>query len=562
MDYKFRKKLFDKLKNDRKTWDNMYQVVGEYVSQVKQNFENSPQAGEFLVEDVFDSTGSFAAHNSASALLGMLWHGSAKQSIEISAPDGLEMTGELADYYARMTETLVGAMDDPKANLGIALMEYMADQLIFGTSGVGVESGDDSLLMFKPYGVKELYIDEGKNGQVDELYLLFEWTIKRIVDEYGLENVSEKIKEKYEDKQWLERAKVLICIYPRIEKKADAGVLAMPYETVHLEYDNECHVLKESGFSSLPIKVGRFKKLNYERYGRSPAMDALPDIREANVLREAVIIATEKNLDPPLGIMDDGALGGGVVDTSAGSISVFNGAMNNGNPVFPLVTVGSIPDALARLESLRESIAQHFHLDRLLDFNNQTQMTFGEAQIRNGIRNASLASLYMRQISEVLTPLIERCGDILFQLGEFGVIEGSEQETELKALGKDVYYIPDILVERMENEQDIYQIVYKTQAANAQRSEEYIAILDVLSFAIQATQIDPTVRHRYNLHEGIKVLGNIRGLPVDILRQDDEVEALIQAENQQAMQMQGMAMAEQGANVVEKMANARETVRG
>lgn len=554
---------FDQLKNERKTWDDMYQVLGEYVSQIKQNFQNTPQAGEFLIEDLYDSTGTFAAHNAASALLGMLWPGTAKQAIEITPPDDLEVTTELAEFYSKMTERLVAAMDDPSANLSITLIEYMQDQMIFGTSGVGVESGDKSKLLFKPYGVKELYIDEGKNGLVDEVYLLFEWTIKRIVDEYGIENVSQKIKDKYTNGKLLDRQKVLIAITERKEFKATEGNLAMPYMSLHIEYDNQCHVLKESGFSDLPIKVGRFKKLNYERYGRSPAMDALPDIREANVLREAVIIATEKNLDPPLLVLNDGMLGGGVIDTSAGSITVFNASSGIGNnaPITPLITVGSIPDALQRLEELRQTIAQHFHLDRLIDFNNQTQMTFGEAQIRDQIRNASLSSLYARQIAEVFTQFSIRSIEILLQIGEFGVVKGSDQEKEFKNLGKRIEYIPNVLVERIEAGQDIYSIKFKTRAANAQRAEEYLAILDVLSFGIQSMQVDPTIRHRVNLHEGLKEIGSIRALPVGILREDDAVEELIAAEQQQNNAAAQLQAGQAAAGIVDTLASANKAAR-
>jgi len=43
-------------------------------------------------------------------------------------------------------------------------------------------------------------------------------------------------------------------------------------------------------------------------------------------------------------------------------------------------------------------------------------------------------------------------------------------------------------------------------------------------------QVDPSLKHRLDLHESIKQLGVIRGLPVGILRQDDEVEALVAQE--------------------------------
>lgn len=562
MDVKQYKDQFDTLKSERSNWDTMYQVIGEFVSQIKQNFTTTPQNGEFLIGDIYDSTGTFAAHNSASALLGMLWPSTAKQVLEISPPDDIVLDTELAKFYERMTERTARALDDPAANLSLSLDEYMLDQVIFGTSGVGVERGDTSKLLFKPYGVKELYIDEGKNGRVDSQYLFFEWTVRRVVKEYGLENVSDVTAKAFKDGKLNNKVKVLIVICDREKAKAKAGVLAMPIMSLHIEYDSN-HVLKESGFAELPIKVGRFRKLNYERYGRSPAMSALPDIREANALREGIILATEQNLSMPMGVLDDGMLGGGVIDRSAGGVTVFNASANTGgNP--PIFEIGQRPDvsvALARLEDLKNTIAQHFSLDRLIDFNNETQMTFGEAQIRNQIRNASLSALFSRQLAEVITPLIGRSVSLLMEDGEFGVVKDSDKEAEFKALGKKIEYIPELLMKRMDEGQDIYQVKYKTQAANASRAEEYIAILDVLSFGIQAMQVDPTVRHRVNLHEGLKEIGSIRGLPVGVLRQDDDVEERLQQDQEQQQSQQQLEGGVQAADIVSKLASANQAVR-
>lgn len=553
---------FEKLKAARQNWDTMYQVLGEYISLIKQNFEGQPASGDFLIDDIFDSKAAYAAINSASSLQGMLWSGTAKQSIFLREPDGLEITTELAEYYERITDVLTDAFDSPYSNFALSFDEYMLDQMIFGTSGIGVEKGTKSLLKFKPYGVKELYIDEGADGLISDIFLFFEWSVKRTVAEYGIDNVSDKVRQKYEQGKFLDTVKILICIVPREIFKAEKGYLAMPYASYHIEYDS-CHMIKEGGYSELPIKIGRFKKLNYERYGRSSGMFALPDIKEANVLAESIIVATEKVLDMPKGVLDDGILGGGTIDFSAGSITTFNSSaqMGNRNPVFD---IGSPPDiswAKDRLMELHESIAQHFYIDRLLDFNNETQMTFGEAQIRAGLRNASLSSLFARQIAEVLTPVIDRAVNILFQLGELGVAEGSEQEQERINEGKEVFYIPDELLERIEKGQDIYKVGYRTQAANAARSEEYIAIIDVLGFGIQSLQIDPTVSERINLHEGVKQLADIRGLPVGVIREDDEVEERINARREAEEGAQTMNMMQQGAGIVESLASANKAVR-
>lgn len=177
MDAKQYKDHFDSLKAERSSWDTMYQVLGEYISLVKQNFEGQPANGEFLIDDIFDSKAAYAAINSSSSLQGMLWTGTAKQSIFLHEPDGLKSNTELAQYYERITGVLVDAFDSPYANFALSFDEYMLDQMIFGTSGIGVEKGNKSLLKFKPYGVKELYIDEGKDGLVSDEFLFFEWHI-------------------------------------------------------------------------------------------------------------------------------------------------------------------------------------------------------------------------------------------------------------------------------------------------------------------------------------------------------------------------------------------------
>jgi hypothetical protein len=188
-------------------------------------------------------------------------------------------------------------------------------------------------------------------------------------------------------------------------------------------------------------------------------------------------------------------------------------------------------------------------------------MTFGEAQIRNQIRNASLAMVYGRQLSEVFTPLVERCVNIKFEDGDFGVVPKSEKEQERLAAGKEVKNLPPELVERLEQDKPIYQVRYKTQAANAARSEEYMAILDVLSFGIQAMNVDPSVRHRVDLHRGVEEIARIRSVPAGVIRANDVVEELMKEEKAQQQGQQDMQMAVSGADVVQKMASATQTAR-
>jgi hypothetical protein len=565
MDYKKLAKDFDRVKAKRSNFDSMYQVIGEYVAMTRQDFQGQPSNGEFLVDRIFDATGAFAATNAASSLLGMLWPGASANTFELAPPDNDDDEKNEANekFYEKLNKVTYQAFDDPRANLAEALDEYMNDQMIFGTSGVGVELGEDSSLYFTPYGVKEIYPICGKGGRIVGFYLFFEWDVERTVAEYGLENCSERVKKAYAGGKLDDKVQVLFIVKPRMEKKAAKGKYAMPLMGVHMDY-RDCHAMREDGYQELPVAIGRFRKLTYEDMGRSPAMNALPDVREANALREALIIATEKVLEMPKGVLSDGEFGGGYIDQSAGAVNVFNASGNLGTtaPVFDIGSPPNIPWAEKRLEKLEQSIAQHFMIDRLMDFNNDVQMTLGEARIRDQMKTASMVAMFNRQI-QVIQKIIERGVALLFRAGKIGVVRGSEEalaaEARVKAegLGEEVIYVPDGIAKLLSDGKEIYRINYKTKAALAYSAEQYMAILEMFNIVAGQAQIAPDMMKRIDYQKALKKLCEVRGISF-MLRGEDEMKAMMQAEQEAMQQQQMLAGAQQVAEIADTAASAEQ----
>jgi len=533
-----------KLAQGLSNWNQMWQVLGEFITQTKTNFEETLTPGEFLNEDIFDSTATFAAGNAASAILGLLWPSTAKKSIKIEAPDDLENpTDEEIKWYQDVaTKRLVRSMDDPKANLALALDEYMLDEIIFGTSGVGtfLEDGD---LMYRAFTVKEMRIDEGKNGRIDTTFLNYEWTVKRVVDTYGEENVSEKTRKKFEDGNLGEMIKILIVYEPGDDEN-------FPTQSTHMEMETE-EILKEGGFAEFPIAVARFRKLIYEKYGRSPGMNGLPDIRELNILKEAVIVATEKELDPALGVLNSGMLGGGVIDTSAGGITVFDSQGNIGStpPVFEIRTVGDLNAALSRIDALEDAIAQHFFIDRLLDFNNRTQMTATETVERARIRNSSLSSLISRQLTELFTPLVERSFNVKLRANHFGFIPGSVEAQIEQVFKGEVELIPERIAERLIKGEDAYQITYTTPADRVTNIDELQGMLETININQTLAATNPEAVLFLDVEEIQKHAVRLTGAPPSMIKHIDEVKEIMRQREEQAAQQQQIDQAEQVAGI-------------
>lgn len=556
---------YKELQTNKQPWNTHYQILGEYIRIRKQNFTVDHMQGDFLVDDIFDSTAPLANVKMAAALMGALWPNGAK-SMRIVKPHAMQDTSEIKNYYNEVTTRLANAMDNPKSGLVLSLDEYAQDQGAFGTCGIAVFEEDDldHPLSYETWDVKTMCIDENSKGVVDTVYNERKLMVRELVETYGLNKVHENVRKKFQDGKYNDKVRVLHAIEPRVKRNPKkANNKNMPYASYHIDLDNS-FLLKESGYEEFPIIVARFSKCPNEVYGRSASMLALPDILELNAIRESRMIATEKQLDPPLMVYDDGSLGGGVIDTSARAINVLSvtGRVANANPVQPLLTVGELQSAQLHIEELKETITQQYYLDRLLDLNNETRMTLGEAQIRNKIRGDSLSAIFSRQELEFFTPLIERSFSIMFNKGLLGVEKGSDEETQALLAGEVPLIIPDEVLKRIKEGREAYEIQYVSPAKRMMQAEEVQGIMTTWEFAGNLAPAAPDILDHLDPDVSIKRLAELTGAPAEIIRDMQSVKAIRQA--RAAMQQQA-AQIEAERNMSEtarNMAQAENTGSG
>lgn len=549
-------------------WAPLYQLLGEYVRTRKQHFTSVGVEGEFLNEQVFDGTAGAASHLATSSMIGALWPNGSK-SIKVEPPrilrkDALQ-TDEIKDWYEFVTETITDVMDHPEAGLLTSLEEYMNDNIVFGLSGIGVfEKDDDEVpFVFRAIDAKQACIDENQDGVVDTVYTERVMTVRQVVMMYGLENVSTAVRKQFNERRYDEKIKILHAIEPRLERDLEsAAAKDMPVASVHIEVETK-KILKNSGYTEMAVFIVRFWKAMGEMRGRSPAMEALPDILEINAIREAVPIAIEKQLDPPLKVMDDGALGGGVIDTSAGAMNVFSISGRIGNatytPVEPIYTVGELQSAYTRIAELTEAINNHFFKDRLMDFNNEQRMTLGEAHLRNGLREQSLGTIYARQLKELFSPLIQRVFNGLLRRGYFGVVRGSRQEETITQLGGTPRYIPDSVAQLMRLGRDVYTIKFINPAARIMQSEELLGLQRLTEYTIGVAQAQPEALDNINIDSLIHKVKSLTGASEEVMNSMDTVAKIREARAQQQQQMAQMAAQREGSEIARNLAQAQAT---
>lgn len=495
-------------------WKTTWQLVSDFVMQDGANFTSQKQPGELLNEDIFDSTANRCQTILASALGGLLWANGAKSITFRVVNEKLKTDSEAIEYFGKVRNIVVNEMDDPAAGLAIQHDMYVNSSSGYGTSGVLATRGTKAFFRFKAVDVQTSYIDENNEGMVDVLYTVCEKTVRQLVQEFGLENLSKRTQELYESNKFDTKVKILYLIEPRknrdTNKKDNKN---MPFVSVYLEIDQK-HIIIESGFEEFPGGVSRFYQNQREKYGRSPGIKCLPDVFEINTVRESRTIGREKQLDPPLIVYDDGRLGGGVINTSAGALNVLNvaGRSNSqNNNVQQMFTVGDLRVATEEIEELKEVIAQHFSIDRLLDLNNEVEMTLGEAQLRDRKNSLAMGGFLARHIVEMYTPLVERCFNMLFRAGKLGVIKGSPQHILAQQIGDDVLVIPDSVAKLMGSQEKVYEVIYNTPAARLLKAESVAGIIQTWQVAQSLAASNPEVLDNLDSDKSIKIIGAVNG---------------------------------------------------
>lgn len=562
---------YEKLKQDKAPFSTLYRLIGKYVMTRKQMFDGGPMQGHILTAQVFDGTAGRSLQLAASAFLGALFPNAAR-TFRISPPDTmpehLRNSAEIKAFYKRCTDRMATHMDNPRAGLSTSLIEYMTDQLAFGISGIGVWGTDDKTapVRFTAIDCKQMFISEGPDGFVDTVYLVEELTVKQLVQRFGYDVISAASRKMYDDNNYGNKICILHAIEPRIDRVPNLfGNDNKPVASIIVEIAEE-HELEDSGYDSIPTLVTRFWKAMGEIYGRSPSSEAMPDILEANLFREASIVATEKMLRPPLVVNDPDILGRGKLRTGAGEINVRKmggrqAELGNRPAVEPLVTITELQSTYKRIAELREVIEAAYFIDQLKDLGNgQTRITAEQARMLYEFRGQHLGSVYARQIAELFTPLIDRTFNILFNEGVFGIMPDSPNHYIALASQEEIDLVPDVIAEMVDRGEEVYRVDYISPARRLMQAEELAGMERFGGFLAMAQPLNPQVIDNVDFDDWIDKIRERTGSPETIIRAADEVQALREAQAQQQQQLMALQAAQAGAGAAKDAGSAVQSL--
>lgn len=562
------KKRYNELKSERQKYVSRWEDIARYVGiRVRpQNYFNQGEVNkdEDLDKYTEDPTASLSVQQAANYLKGIMWgNGDGAISIEPS-DDVLELVNGdyVMPWYEYASEQILTQMNHSNAGLNSALDAYLYDQHAFGTSGVGCypnsaynKGYDTNVLLFRPYGVDTLCIDEGKNGMVEIVSNTYQWRCNRLVsefcsrgdgfDEEMFKRLPEKVQAAWNNQNLNNIFTVVQMIVPREDFVPGAlGKKGCKYVGYWFE-ESEDHAFFEEDYRDMPIPVARAVKIRGEVYGRAPGTMLISTIRCINQAVSDCMTTMAKMVEPPIGILNTALFGDDVVDTSEKGLTVFNAAKLGGqNPVIPIQDVGDPSKLVAWLiPYLNEKVATAFGIDVLLDFAANSDMTATESLQRFSIRGKSISGMILQQKTELFEPLIRRAVSILMDKGILGVDPTDE---ELVALlmerGLQERIIPDAVVQCIMEGKPWYKIKFNNDVDKLGKTEKVDDLLRLINVIAALMAVNPQISMAVNWYKLLADVSEALGFQGNIMS-EDEFRQQIQA---QAVQQQAMLQAQLG----------------
>ena len=529
------KNNLSRLMEKRSNWEIHWQEVADYMLPRKADITMERPKGDKRHTVIFDGTAIHSLELLASSLHGMLtssvnrWFGLRFKETAVNQND------EAREWLEEVTDKMYLAIS--RSNFQQEVFETYFDLIAFGTSCLQIEEDKDDIIRFSSRHIKELYISENAKGMVDCIYRRFKMSAKATVDKFGLEILSKKTQDTFKKSQF-EDIDIVHVVKPRDmynPRKQDKQ--NMPYTSIYFEYETG-HIISEGGFREFPYVVPRYLKASNELYGRSPGMNALPDVKVLNKMVEVGMKAAQKQVDPPLLVPDDSMLM--PIRMSPGSINYYRSGSRD--RIETLNIGANNPLGLNMEDQRRQAISQTFHVDQLLITENRN-MTATEVVQRNQEKMRILGPVLGRLQSELLQPMIIRIFNIMMRNNLFP-------------------QAPEILLN-----QEI-DVEYVSPMALAQRGEELNSIVKGLELFGNISQLAPVALDYIDPPGLIKNLIKILGLPATMIRSDTEVQQIAaekaEAEAQQIQAQQELAQSEMARNAapaIQAVTNAETAER-
>lgn len=522
----------------RQPYQEQWQELADNVAPNRLRMTLNKGQGKKNRTKIIDPTGTYALRTLKSGMhSGITSPARPWFRLTTSDPD-LKEFGPVKEYLA----TVEGAMRDTfqSSNIYNAFHTGYGDLGLFGQSaGLLVEDERRVLRMIQLlHG--SFWLARDGSGVATTLVREFSWSTERVIERFGLKNVSRSIINAYDKGDYDQPFTINHIVAPRPERehgkidRANKPWLSNYWEEGARPADGrDDGMLEVSGFDDNPIIAPAWELIAEDHYAASPAMDTLPDVKSLQILRQRYLEAVDKKVRPPM--TGPTSMKNNPASLLPGSITYVDDPTGRQYRAAIAVDI-ALSELAAEITQMRQSVDRGLYADLFLMLANM-----------EGIQPRNVMEIAERKEEKLLAlgPVLENIhGD---QLGP--VIDRSY--TLLERARRLPPPPPEIQGKDLKLE--FISILAQAQKAVATGSIERFA-----AFVGNHAAIKPDVLDKYDADQAMDTYGDLIGVPPSLIVDDDKVQAIraarVQANEAAAKNAQMVAAApamKQGAEAAQ-----------
>ena len=524
--------FYTKLKTDKEPFDVLYQDVADFFCPYSGDFNRLFGKAENRQRYLINQDAQHALDVSASSLLGLLANPASRWFYLELQDEDLNRDAKIAEYLDKNSQTLLNYFNNPDSMFYAHLKTALIEALAYGTPTMMSRfNGDAGAFEFKALPLCNVVVAEDTSGMVDVVIYKQSMTYRQIAQKQSKWNIHKDTLKAAEEKPF-ERTDILYAYMPR--EGGDESAKAkdkLPYAEYIID-EKQGHMMFEDGYYEKPVNTARWMKVPSEVYGRGPAMIALSDARTLNEAIRLFYDAAEKNANPAVFLPDDGRMGN-KINFTANAVNFYDAT--KGRIEF-LTGTADINVILTAIQGLQENIRKLLYVDQL-QLQGTAQMTATEVMQRVDEKARLLAPSLGRLQSELISPIVLRCFNILIR-------EGLVDPLPPALAGRNI------------------KVVYSNQVQRSQRAPEIQNLLTMVQYGMEISQIDPTVMDRFDLDKAVIEGMDMLNVTAMLARDEDEVEEMREARQQQQEAAQQLALAQQGGDALQSVGKGVNAIQG
>ena len=536
--------LASTLKHHRTDWEDHYRDLAEFVLPRRGRFDNQSQSkrGQKINRKILNSRGTLALRTLQSGMQTGItsparpWFRLVPEDHELQghgpAKEYLNDVGRIMRQFFQSTGTY-NALHTGYGDLGL-----------YGTDAAILEPHPRFRFLLHQLVPGEFWLGANDDNLIDTLYHEAWMTAEQIVGRFvygGSRNaepdwtrVTPQVKSLWDKGNRSEQVLVSRLIMPRYNR--DPMRLTpdnKPFMSVWWEHGSSTDaVLRNSGYDRNPIIASRWFKTGNEVYGRSPGMDALPDVKTLQTQERDKAEAVQRMNRPPMNAP---------TSLRNSPFSLLPGAVNFTDLDRGVVPAYQVDPPVNELrQDIRETedrVDEAFYANLFLMMArlDRRQITAREVDERHEEKLIGLGPVLELQHHEKLRPLIKGAFDILDAAGELPEPPAELDGQELK-------------------------IDYISMLAQAQKAVATGGVERLAGFIGNMAAVKPTVLDKFDEDVAVEEYADMLGTPARIVRDQDEVDAIRAERAEQEAQQQQLEAATQVAPAAHEGAQAAKVL--